>query len=85
MNTIVWTRKATRQLLKLQQQYRTAIHAAVSNELHDLTAARNVKATPTAQYGYRLRVGRYRVLFNYDGEVHIVSIEEVKKRDERTY
>ena len=85
MNSIVWTRKAARQLLKLQQEYRTVIHTAVDDELHDLTAARNVKATPTAQYGYRLRVGRYRVLFHYDGEVHIVSIEEVKKRDERTY
>ena len=31
------------------------------------------------------RVGNYRVFFNFDGTVHIVSIEEVKKRDENTY
>jgi mRNA interferase RelE/StbE len=30
-------------------------------------------------------VGSYRVLFNFDGAVHIISIEEVRKRDERTY
>ncbi len=36
-------------------------------------------------YDYRLRVGRYRVLFNYDGEIKIVAIMEVKKRDEQTY
>ena len=36
------------------------------------------------EYGYRLRVGRYRVLFDFDSVVKIVSIEEVRKRDERT-
>ena len=36
-------------------------------------------------HGYRLRVGNYRVFFDFDGAVRIVSIEEVKKRDERTY
>ncbi|MCU0597793.1 MAG: type II toxin-antitoxin system RelE/ParE family toxin [Desulfobacterales bacterium] len=36
-------------------------------------------------YDYRLRVGRYRVLFNYLRVVKIIEIQEVKKRDERTY
>lgn len=36
--------------------------------------------------GYRLRVGRYRVLFTiHAGIPLIVRIEEVKKRDEHTY
>ncbi|MFM7972007.1 MAG: type II toxin-antitoxin system RelE family toxin, partial [Betaproteobacteria bacterium] len=51
----------------------------------DLSASRQVKALVGHEYGYRLRVGRWRVLFDFDGEVHIVSIEEVRKRDERTY
>jgi len=34
---------------------------------------------------YRLRVGNYRVLFNWDGEIKVVESEEVKKRDERMY
>ena len=34
---------------------------------------------------YRLRVGNYRVFFNFDGAIRIVVIEEVRKRDERTY
>ena len=34
---------------------------------------------------YRLRVGRYRVLFDVHTEITIISIEEVRKRDERTY
>ncbi len=44
-----------------------------------------VKALTNHRYGYRLRIGHYRVLFDYDGEVRIVEIQEVKKRDERTY
>jgi len=39
----------------------------------------------TEAYGYRLRVGNYRVFFDFDGAVRIVSIEEVRKRDEQTY
>ena len=46
---------------------------------------KHVKRFSAHRYDYRLRIGQYRVLFNYDGTVRIVSIEEVKKRDERTY
>lgn len=56
-----------------------------TTELIDLSTARNVKALTNHEYGYRLRVGNYRVFFDFDGAVRIVSIEEVKKRDERTY
>ena len=45
-----------------------------------------IEWTVDHQYGYRLRVGNYRVLFDYaGGATRIVSIEEVRKRDERTY
>lgn len=50
-----------------------------------MSTARNVKALVDHEYGYRLRVGNYRVFFEYDGDVRIVNIEEVRKRDERTY
>jgi mRNA interferase RelE/StbE len=36
-------------------------------------------------HGYRLRMGDFRVLFNWDSEIKVVEIEEVRKRDERTY
>ncbi|HEY4081046.1 MAG TPA: type II toxin-antitoxin system RelE/ParE family toxin [Burkholderiaceae bacterium] len=61
------------------------IRTAVTTELVDLSKARNVKALSNHEHGYRLRVGNYRVFFNFDGAVRIVSIEEVRKRDERTY
>lgn len=85
MNEIQWKQKALKQLRKIQSQHGTAIRHAVTTELADLSAARNVKMLTDHAYGYRLRVGNYRVFFNYDGAVSIVKIEEVRKRDERTY
>lgn len=85
MNAIAWQVKALRQLRKVPPQSATEIRAAVSTELTDMTTARNVKALMNHEYSYRLRVGNYRVFFEFDGAVRIVKIEEVRKRNERTY
>ena len=85
MNAINWQSKALRQLRKVDAHAGKQIRAAVSTELLDLSQARSVKALTNHEYGYRLRVGNYRVFFDFDGAVRIVSIEEVRKRDERTY
>ena len=85
MNSINWQPKALRQLRKVEARASQQIRAAVNEELVDLDRARNVLALTKHRYGYRLRVGNYRVFFDFDGTVQIVSIEEVKKRDERTY
>ena len=86
MNRIEWQPKALKQLRKVDAQHGVAIRHSVSTELLDLSAARNVKALTNHVYGYRLRVGNYRVFFNFDGgKAQVVHIEEVRKRDERTY
>ncbi len=85
MNSIDWQPKALRQLRKIDARASKQIRDAVSTELVDLAQARNVKALTDHEYGYRLRVGNYRVFFEYDGVVRVVRIEEVRKRDERTY
>ncbi|MHB0975141.1 MAG: type II toxin-antitoxin system RelE family toxin [Thiobacillus sp.] len=86
MNTINWKPKALKQMRKISAQAGAAIRKSVNAELIDLSAARNVKALTDHAYGYRLRVGNYRVFFDFmGGDVCIVSIEEVRKRDERTY
>lgn len=85
MNAINWQPKALRQLRKIDARASKQIRAAVNTELIDLSKARNVKALTNHEHGYRLRVGNYRVLFDFDGAVRIVSIEDVRKRDERTY
>ncbi len=85
MNSIDWQPKALRQLRKIDARAGKQIRDAVSTELVDLAKARNVMALTNHEYGYRLRVGNFRVFFDHDGAVRIVSIEEVRKRDERTY
>ena len=85
MNAINWQPKALRQLRKLDAQAGKQIRNAVTTELVDLSKARNVKALTNYACSHRLRVGSYRVLFDFDSAVRIVSIEEVRKRDERTY
>ena len=85
MDSIFWQPKALRQLRKIEARANKQIRDAVTHELSDLSAARNVRTLVNHEYGYRLRVGNYRVFFNFDGAVHIVMIEEVRKRNERTY
>jgi len=49
------------------------------------TTLQGVKTLSNHDCGYRLRAGRYRVLFDFDGAIRLVQIEEVRKRDEHTY
>lgn len=84
MNTIHWTLKAAKQLRKLDRQHQVTIRDGV-DELKSMPGCQNVKALSNHQYGYRLRIGNFRVLFNWDGTIRVVEIEEVRKRDERTY
>jgi mRNA interferase RelE/StbE len=85
VNNISWRPKALRQLRKLEASVSFEIRKAVTDELVDFSESKNVKKLTNHDYGYRLRVGRYRVFFNFEGKVQVVLIEEVKKRDERTY
>ena len=84
MNTINWQTKALRQMRKFPAEAGHTIRVAVREELSDLAAARNIKKLVNHAYGYRLRVGNYRVFFEFDGAIRIVTIEAVRKRDEQT-
>lgn len=84
MNSIHWTRKAVKQLLKLHSIHQVQVRDAVSLLAH-MPDVNNIKALGGHDYAYRLRVGSYRVMFDWDGVIKVVSIQEVKKRDERTY
>ncbi|MEA3348645.1 MAG: type II toxin-antitoxin system RelE/ParE family toxin [Pseudomonadota bacterium] len=82
---IKWHKRTLKQLGKIPLKERTVIVDAVKN-LPGEHGERQVKALTNHEYGYRLRVGRYRVFFDLEqGEVKIYFIQEVKKRDERTY
>jgi len=85
MNAIKWTPKATKQLRKIKEvvtQQRIFAEVGILQEFPDCP---NVKRLVNHQYTYRLRIGHYRVFFEFDGYIKVVSIEEVKKRDEQTY
>ncbi|KAF7597972.1 MAG: cytotoxic translational repressor of toxin-antitoxin stability system [Candidatus Dactylopiibacterium carminicum] len=84
MNSINWTTKAAKQLRKLDRQHQVAILDAVSG-LAGMPDSQNVKALTNHQFGYRLRVGGFRVIFDWDSGVRVVEVQEVRKRDERTY
>lgn len=85
MNDIYWKPKALKQVEKIKAAaVRKRIFTEVQS-LADFPDCQDIKKLTNHAYSYRLRVGDYRVFFEFDGSVHIIDIEEVKKRDERTY
>ena len=84
MVRVQWSRKAVKQMQKIAESDRQTIYVKVK-ELRNFPNIGNIKHLKNHKYEYRLRIGNYRILFNFDDVVKIISIEEVKKRDERTY
>ena len=85
MFKIAWKEKAFRQLRKVRNQHdKESIYEAVG-ALQNWPDCRNIKSLVNHEHGYRLRIGRYRVLFDVDTAIKIIEIQEVKKRDESTY
>lgn len=84
MYRIEWLPRTLRQLKKIKdRETRLAIFDAVATLKH-WPACRNIKAL-VGRPGYRLRVGGWRIVFDVEQSLRIITIEEVKKRDERTY
>ena len=84
MFNVIWTVKALKQLKKVDKQQQRKIVQGV-RQLMEWPECRNVKALENHKYEYRLRIGRYRVFFNVETDLKITRIEEVKKKDGRTY
>lgn len=85
MNEIRWKPKAAKQANKIKEpKTRTQIFEGVQ-ALANFPECQDVKALRNHEYSYRLRVGDFRVFFEFDGKIRIVSVEEVRKRNERTY
>jgi len=85
MSQIEWSKRAYKQLKRMPVRVKTAVIHAVE-QLPEPDGWRNVKSLTNYQYDYRLRVGRYRVFFDLkEGEIRVYFIQEVKKRDDRTY
>lgn len=80
MKTVVFTHAAAKDLDALPAEARTAVTDALS--LYAIDGRGDVKRL-TGRDGFRLRVGRYRVLFAQD-EVTILAVY-VGKRETTTY
>ena len=84
MFDIRWTMRALKQTRAFSRSDRVRIISGVET-LKNWPNCKNVKALKDHRYPYRLRVGNYRVFFTVDKYATIVAVEEVRKRDERTY
>ncbi|NVL90618.1 MAG: hypothetical protein HWN69_06420 [Desulfobacterales bacterium] len=84
MYKIEWQPKAFRQLNKVRERKTRVMIFNAVDKLQNWPDCRNVKAVQSTG-GYRLRVGNWRILFDVKTALEIIEIEEVKKRNERTY
>lgn len=84
---VQWERRAVKQARKLSKEDLARIVEAVGRlaDWPDCWETLDIKPLKGHEYEYRLRVGRYRVLFDVETGLRVVSVEEVRKRDERTY
>ncbi len=79
---IEWTKRAFKQLKSIPESQN--IYQAVQ-VLKNWPRCQNVRKLADRD-DYRLRIGRYRVIFTVtDGQPVIIRIEQVKKRNEQTY
>ena len=85
MNGILWHNRARKQIKKIPVHYREAILESV-DELIVFPKCEQIDITEkNHKHDYRLRISRYRVLFNNANVAKIIEIQEVKKKYERTY
>lgn len=86
MNEVIWHNRARKQMKKIPVHFREAIFGCV-DQLAAFPECPHLDIKPLTghRYQYRLRVGRYRVLFDHEEALKVIGVEEVKKRDDRTY
>ncbi|MDC9615374.1 type II toxin-antitoxin system RelE/ParE family toxin [Xenorhabdus khoisanae] len=86
MVKVIWSKAATKQLVRIDTRYQKAIKNKVvlltGFPLVDL----DIKKLTGTETQYRLRVGDYRILFELSGKApKILEVQEVKRRQTKTY
>lgn len=87
MPKIEWSKTAKKQLSRIDSRYREMVFDKVS-ELENFPDVQMdlKKLQGSNEKDYRVRVGVYRVLFKViDGNPVIIRIEEVTRRQSKTY
>ncbi|OEU66793.1 MAG: hypothetical protein BA867_09765 [Desulfobacterales bacterium S5133MH16] len=79
---IKWQNRALRQLRKIKSK---PDRIKIKNAVRELETFPNCPGVKKLKHrvDYRLRVGQWRIIFTE--QLEIIIIEEVKKRNERTY
>ncbi|SLM31405.1 Plasmid stabilization system [Desulfamplus magnetovallimortis] len=72
MRTITWHNKARKQIKKIPRQYQNGLYNHI-DMLKEFPVFKGLDIIPLTnhKYDYRMRVGRYRVLFNDDEQIQI--------------
>lgn len=83
MRKVEWRNKALRQLRKIKSGDDRNLILGEAASLENFPDCKNVKAIVNSDNLYRLKVKSWRVFFT--DQLEIIAIEEVKKRNERTY
>ncbi|MFQ5717850.1 MAG: type II toxin-antitoxin system RelE/ParE family toxin [Nitrospinales bacterium] len=84
MYDIEWTVKARRQIKKIKDRKAEVKIIDAVETLRDFPNAANVIKLRNRE-DYRLKVGRWRVIFEAKHILKIIEIQEVKIRNEDTY
>lgn len=86
MKAVLWSNRARKQMGKIPKQYQDPIFKCVDGlvEFPNCTGL-DIKALKHQKSRYRMRVGRYSVFFDDREQVCIIAVQEVRKRDNRTY
>ncbi len=85
-NQIRWTERAKRQILKIDRHYAQTIYDKISELVAFPDIHADIKKLAGQSKQYRLRVGDYRIIFDWeDGSPKIIEIQEVKRRTSQTY
>ncbi|AWK41735.1 type II toxin-antitoxin system RelE/ParE family toxin [Photorhabdus laumondii subsp. laumondii] len=86
MVKVIWSKAAIKQLTRIDTRYQKTIKQKVSSLTDFPLVALDIRKLSGFDNRYRLRVGDYRVLFELlDGEPNILEIQEIRRRQTKTY
>ncbi|TDB56158.1 type II toxin-antitoxin system RelE family toxin [Photorhabdus luminescens] len=86
MVKVIWSKAAIKQLTRIDTRYQKTIKQKVSSLTDFPLVGLDIRKLSGFNNRYRLRVGDYRVLFELlDGEPNILEIQEIRRRQTKTY
>ncbi|WP_340615860.1 type II toxin-antitoxin system RelE family toxin [Xenorhabdus entomophaga] len=86
MVKVIWSKAATKQLVRIDTRYQKAIKNKVGLLTGFPLVDLDIKKLTGTETQYRLRVGDYRILFELSGKApKILEVQEVKRRQTKTY